>query len=103
MAEAYAATEQLEAAIDLYHDLTDMDPADERLFQALFRLRAESGDRQGLEAEERRMRQILSEISEDAADGQPAEPERETMEEYRRLLSGLHEREPDHPREPAVV
>jgi DNA-binding SARP family transcriptional activator/LysM repeat protein len=103
LAEAYSATGQLEAAIELYHELTDMDPADERLFQALFRLRAETGDRHGLEAEERRMRQILSEISEDAADGQPAEPERETMEEYRRLLSGLLAREPEHQREPAVV
>jgi DNA-binding SARP family transcriptional activator len=103
LAEAYSATGQVEAAIELYHELTEMDPADERLFQALFRLRAESGDRQGLEAEERRMRQILSEISEDAADGQPAEPERQTLEEYRRLLSGLLEREADHQREPAVV
>jgi two-component SAPR family response regulator len=105
LAEAYSATEQLDAAIELYHELTEMDPADGRLFQALFSLRARSGDRQGLEAEERRMREILSELSEDAdsADSQAAEPDRETMEVYRRLLSGLHEREPDHQREPAVV
>jgi DNA-binding SARP family transcriptional activator/LysM repeat protein len=103
LAEAYTATGQVEAAIELYHELTEMDPADERLFQALFRVRAGSGDRQGLEAEERRMRQILSEISADGADGQPSEPEQQTVEEYRRLLSALLEREPEHQREPAVV
>jgi DNA-binding SARP family transcriptional activator/LysM repeat protein len=105
LAEAYAGVGELGAAIELYHDLTEMDPADERLFQALFRLRARCGDRQGLEEEERRMRQILHEMSEgtDDVEGQSAEPDGETLEEYHRLLAGLLEREPEQQREPAVV
>jgi hypothetical protein len=39
----------------------------------------------------------------DAAEGQSAEPDRETVEEYRRLLASLLEREPERQREPVVV
>jgi two-component SAPR family response regulator/LysM repeat protein len=106
LAEAYAATGLVDASIELYHELSELDPGDERLFLALFRLRAKSGDRPGLEAEEQRMRRILRELAEDAEDvrgAEPVEPDSQTMEEYRQLLAGLREHEPEHQREPAVV
>jgi two-component SAPR family response regulator len=91
LAEAYTSRGQIAQAIDVYHDLTEMDPSDERLFQALFRLRAQSGDISGLEAEEKRMRELLRELSADldSADLVADEPDAETMQEYRRLLDGL--------------
>lgn len=100
LAEAYASVGRTEDAIEVYHDLTDMDPGDERLFQALFRLRAQTGDIEALEAEEQRMRELLREASEDDdATAATAEPDGETMEEYRRLLEALRAKQ----REPAAV
>ena len=95
LAEAYTAAGRLAEAIDVYHDLTDMDPSDERLFQALFRLHAEADDLLGLEEEERRMRRLLRELSAElgGTDGQSEEPvNKETMQEYQRLLASMRRR-----------
>jgi DNA-binding SARP family transcriptional activator len=100
LAEVYTSDGQIDAAIDVYHDLTDMDPYDEHSFRALFRLRAQAGDLEGLEAEERRMHELLAEAAEDDEEAEGTdEPDRETMEEYRQLLEGLRERD----RQPAAV
>ena len=91
LAEAYTSSGQVAQAIDVYHDLTEMDPSDERLFQALFRLRAQNGDVSGLEAEEKRMRELLRDLAADldSTEQTPEEPDAETVQEYRRLLEGL--------------
>ena len=71
--------------------------ADEQIWLALFRLHAERGDRLGLLREERRMRDALRELVEDLGPGEGdhiAELGRETMEEYRKLLASLREKEP---------
>ncbi|MBV9578102.1 MAG: LysM peptidoglycan-binding domain-containing protein [Chloroflexi bacterium] len=97
LAELYAESGDLAAAIDLYRELTEIDPADERLWQALFRLHAQRSDRDALIAEEKRLRQTLHDLAEelDLPDSENAdEPGRETTQEYERLLSGLREREP---------
>jgi two-component SAPR family response regulator len=101
LAEAYASLGRAAEAIEVYHDLTEMDPSDERLFQALFRLRAEAGDEIGLKTEAQRMRQLLRDLSTDVDDAEatPEEPDPETLEEYARLMAGLRERQ----REPAAV
>jgi DNA-binding SARP family transcriptional activator/nucleoid-associated protein YgaU len=96
LAEAYAASGMLEASIELYRELTEMDPADERLWQALFRLHAQRRDLDELVAEEQRMRRTLRELAAefDASDGHADEPGRDTVDEYQRLLAGLRERQP---------
>jgi nucleoid-associated protein YgaU/two-component SAPR family response regulator len=97
LAELYAEAGQLVAAIDLYRELTELDPGDERRWQALFQLHARRGDREALVAEEQRLRQTLRELAEElevADDAQADEPSREITQEYQRLLSGLMEREP---------
>ena len=61
LAELYAASGALDRAVALYRELTDLDPADEHLWQALFRLHAQRGDRRALMAEEQRLRSTLGE------------------------------------------
>ena len=97
LAEAYTSLGCTAEAIEVYHELTEMDPSDERLFQALFRLQAEAGDVLGLQAEERRMRQLLRDLAADMEEADPKseEPDQETLQEYERLLASL--------REPAAV
>jgi DNA-binding SARP family transcriptional activator len=97
LAELYTSSGALDPAIDLYRELTDIDPADERLWQALFRLHAQRGNREALIAEEQRLRQTLRDLAEelDGADSVSAdEPGSEIRQEYLRLLAGLAEREP---------
>jgi two-component SAPR family response regulator len=97
LAELYSDAGRLSAAIDLYRELTQIDPADERLWQALFRLHARRGDREALVEEEQRLRRTLHDLAEEldlADDAHADEPAGETTQEFQRLLSGLVEREP---------
>jgi DNA-binding SARP family transcriptional activator len=97
LAEAYAECDQVEPSIELYRELVELDPADERLWVALFRLHARRGDTPGLEGEFRRMQAALREVAEDLdlSDGHRAdEPGLETINEYRRLLASLRDLEP---------
>src|SRR5262249_37312635 len=59
LAELYTATKRADAAIDVLRELADIDPADERLWRALFRLHATRRDRLALMGEGRRMRPAL--------------------------------------------
>src|SRR5579859_1229101 len=102
LAELYAGEGQSGAAIDLYRELTEIDPGDERLWCALFRVHAQRGDRPTLIREEQRMRQALRELStdvDDADSGHVEDPSRETVEEYQRLLATVRAAE----REAAVA
>lgn len=90
LAELYASTGEVNASMQLYHELTEIDPGDERLWLALFHLHAARGDRLALVREEQRMRETLSEL---AGDAPPDDPSFETAREFQRLLAGLHERE----------
>jgi two-component SAPR family response regulator len=65
LAELYAASGALDRAVALYRELTDIDPADERLWQALFRLHAQRRDGRALIAEEQRLRSTLRELAEE--------------------------------------
>jgi hypothetical protein len=47
LAELYAEAGDLTGSIDLYREVTEVDPANERLRLALFRLNARVGDRVG--------------------------------------------------------
>jgi nucleoid-associated protein YgaU/DNA-binding SARP family transcriptional activator len=104
LAELYASCGALAPAVHVYRELTEIDPGDERLWRALFRLHAELGDRPALVREEHRMREALRDLAadfDDSADGQLDEPSRETAQEYQRLLASLRTAEPDP--EPAAV
>jgi DNA-binding SARP family transcriptional activator len=97
LAELYTAENALDQAIDLYRELTDIDPVDERLWLGLFRIHAQRNDRQALVEEESRLRQTLRDLAEEMdIAGQPHvdEPSPETSAEYRRLLASIPEREP---------
>jgi DNA-binding SARP family transcriptional activator len=96
LAEMYASSGELEAAIDLYRELTEIDPFDERLWRALFRLHAERADRLALVREEHRLRSALRDLAaemDDAESGRIQDPSRETLLEYQRLLAGLQDPE----------
>jgi len=96
LAEMYAVSGDLEAAVDLYRELTDIDPADERLWRALFRLHADRRDRLALVREEHRLRAALRNLSaelDDPDSTQIEDPSRETQQEYHRLLDSLRERD----------
>jgi nucleoid-associated protein YgaU/DNA-binding SARP family transcriptional activator len=97
LAELYAESGAVEASILLYTELTEIDPADERLWQALFRLHAQRGDRDALIAEESRLRQTLRDLAEELGvrgNAQEEEPSAEAMQEYERLLASFRDREP---------
>jgi DNA-binding SARP family transcriptional activator len=97
LAELYTVDGALDQAVDLYRELTDIDPADERLWIALFRVHAQRKDRRALIEEESRLRQSLRDLAEEVEiTGQPHadEPSPETSDEYRRLLASIQEREP---------
>ncbi len=97
LAELYTEVNELEAAIGVYREMTELDPADERLWQALFRLHARRGDRDALVAEEQRLRQTLRELAEELEgidDAHADEPGLELAQEYQQLLAGLRVREP---------
>jgi DNA-binding SARP family transcriptional activator len=98
LAEMYAIAGESEAAIDVFRELTESDPSDERLWRALFRLHADRGDRLALVREEHRMRAALRDLAAEIdGDGtsQIEDPSRETLQEYQRLLAGLNELEPE--------
>ncbi len=102
LAELYAVAGDLAASIELYGELTEIDPGDERLWRALFRLHAQRGDRTALMRAEQRMREVLRDMtaeSEPASSPQIEDPSLETVQEYQRLLASLRE----HEREPATV
>lgn len=97
LAELYTQAGQLDDAIDVYREVTESDPADELIWQALFRLHARRDDRDALVAEEKRLRQTLRELAEELGMTDTVhadEPGAETTQEYQRLLAGLSEREP---------
>jgi DNA-binding SARP family transcriptional activator len=101
LAELYASAGD-PAAIELYEELTEIDPGDERLWLALFRLHAQRGDRPALIRADQRMRAALREMTgepDGASDTAIEDPSRETVQEYERLLATV--REPE--REPATV
>jgi DNA-binding SARP family transcriptional activator len=101
LAELYAIAGD-PAAIELYEELTELDPGDERLWRALFRLHAERGDRPALMRADQRMRAALRDMTgepDPASTPQIEDPSRETVQEYERLLATLR----DHEREPATV
>jgi DNA-binding SARP family transcriptional activator len=102
LAELYAVSGESAASIEVYRELTELDPGDERLWRALFRLHAERGDRPSLLREEHRMREALRDLATDLDESSTPEmedPSRETVQEYQRLLTSL--RDPD--RQPAAV
>jgi DNA-binding SARP family transcriptional activator len=97
LAELNAASGALEASVDLYRELSDIDPADERVWLSLFRLHAERGDRLALLREEHRMRETLRELTEEFGPTDAAEDgelSRETAREFQRLLASMRDREP---------
>jgi two-component SAPR family response regulator len=101
-AELYAAHGEIEAAVALYRELTELDAGDEGRWRALFRLHAQRSDRLGLVREERRMRAALRELAgevDDADAGALGSPSRETAQEYQRLLASIGDLE----REAAAV
>jgi DNA-binding SARP family transcriptional activator len=92
LAELYAEAGNLSASIDLYRELTEVDPAYERLWLALFRLHARRGDRDALIAEEQRLRQMLRDLADQLGAPTAAEitePSQEVVQEFHRLLSDL--------------
>ena len=94
LAELYTQAGDTNSAVILYRELTEIDPADERLWQALFRLHARRGDRDALIAEEQRLRETLRDLADELDAPDADEPGREVAQEYERLLAGLTEREP---------
>ncbi|MDQ3810608.1 MAG: hypothetical protein M3336_09985, partial [Chloroflexota bacterium] len=97
LAELYDQTERLDAAIGTYRVLTQLDPFDDRLWCALFRLHARRQDAPSLIREERHMRALLRELAEgdeDLTQAASYEPSRETQLEFQRLLASLERTEP---------
>jgi two-component SAPR family response regulator len=95
LADLYAEAGDLSAAIDLYRELTEVDPAHDRLWLALFRLHARRGDRNALIAEQRRLRHMLRDLSDELDAGFTAavtEPSQEIVQEFHRLISGSRQR-----------
>ena len=98
LAELYTAAGEHDLAIVLYRELTESDPGDERLWQALFRLHAKRGDRLALVREERRMRDALRLLADEIDAPEHAQidgPSPETVKEFQRLLASLRDREPE--------
>ena len=86
LAERHAASaddpQRAERALELHEELARLDPSNERLWSALFRLHARLGDRVALEREWRRLCQVQDE--------EPgAQPRGTTRELYQQLLRSL--------------
>jgi DNA-binding SARP family transcriptional activator len=82
--------------VDLYRELSGMDPTDDQVWLALFRLHAERGDRLGLLREERRMREALRELAEEYGPADRAEIDalsRAAAQEFQRLLATMRDPE----------
>ena len=83
LAERHAASaddpQRAERALELYDELVRLDPINERLWSALFRVHARLGDRVVLERDWRRLCQVLQ-------DEEPgAQPRGTTRELYQQL------------------
>ncbi|HEV7664443.1 MAG TPA: LysM peptidoglycan-binding domain-containing protein, partial [Chloroflexota bacterium] len=99
LAELYAQAGESAAAVEVYRELTAIDPGDERLWRALFRLHAERGDRLALMRDEHALRLALRDLSDRDGEGEGPgkrddfvdEPSRDLLDEYQRLLDGLHD------------
>ena len=92
------AAGEIDQAIVVYRELTQSDPGDERLWQALFRLHAKRGDRLALLREEHRMREALRLLADEIDTPEHAQidgPSPETVKEFQRLLASLRDREPE--------
>jgi two-component SAPR family response regulator len=95
LADLYVAAGQLALAIDVYRELTEIDPGDERLWRGLFRVHAERGDRLALVREEHRMRAALRDLAGEVDQGEAGfdEPSRDLVHEYQRLLAATRDAE----------
>jgi DNA-binding SARP family transcriptional activator len=97
LAELYAESGETVAGIHVYHELTELEPSDERVWRALFRLHAARQDGPALIREGRRMRAVLRDLAVHNGEeplAEACEPDRETQRDYERLLAGLNLREP---------
>jgi two-component SAPR family response regulator len=93
-------TDQVESALELYREASELEPTDERVWLSLFRIHARRGDRPALVREERRLRAALRELVDDPDDtSAPIEPSRSLTVEFQRLLAELDVPE----RQPATV
>jgi DNA-binding SARP family transcriptional activator len=97
LAELYADAGDVDAAIATYHELIELEPGDERIWRAMFRLRAVQNDPQSLIQDERQLRAVLRELAmrdgeEPLADA--CEPSEETRRDFERLLARLNAPEP---------
>jgi DNA-binding SARP family transcriptional activator len=92
LAELYVEAQQMDAAIDIYRELAEFDPADEKLWRMLFQLHAERADLPALIREERHLRTALRELAMregDAPNAVATEPSRELDLEFQRLVASL--------------
>jgi DNA-binding SARP family transcriptional activator len=96
LGELYAAAGDVQSAVEVLREISEIDPGDERLWRSLFRLHAERGDRPALIREELRMREALRDLAGDVTESSGArldEPSREMAQEFQRLLSSVHDAE----------
>ena len=96
LAELYADAGETDESVAVYRELSEIDPSDERLWQALFRLHARRGDRLALVREERHMCEALRMLADELGTPDPTEligPSDETAQEYQRLLASLADRD----------
>jgi DNA-binding SARP family transcriptional activator len=93
LAELYADVGDVSAALATYHELIELEPGDERVWRAMFRLHAVQNDPQSLIQDERQLRAVLRELAmregeEPLADA--CEPSEETRRDFDRLLAQLN-------------
>ncbi len=92
LAELYVETEHIDSAIELYRELTDADPGEDRAWRGLFQLHANRNDLPSLMREERRLRIALRDLAVRAGDGPrsaASEPSAELKQEYQRLVATI--------------
>jgi LysM repeat protein/DNA-binding SARP family transcriptional activator len=92
LAELYAQLGRIDAAVELYREVSDADPGDDRAWRALFQLHAGRGDLPSLMREERRLRAALRDLAVRAGErtqSAATEPSLELQREYQRLLATI--------------
>jgi nucleoid-associated protein YgaU/two-component SAPR family response regulator len=92
LAELYAQLGRIDDAVELYREVSDADPGDDRAWRALFQLHAGRGDLPSLMREERRLRAALRDLAVRAgerAQSAATEPSVELQREYQRLLATI--------------
>jgi DNA-binding SARP family transcriptional activator len=98
LAGLYLETSQIESAIELYREASELDPGNERVWHALFRIHAQRGDRPALLREERRLRASLNESLGDVhSDGTAVvlgEPSHDLVLAFQRALTEIDARDP---------